>query len=211
MIAGAKRYLPLLWMLAIPVLNVFYEILNRAGAHVSSLATGLDERTPFLPAFIIPYLIWYPFIMIMLIVLFMKSRTVYYRTLLALSLGLIGCYLTYYFYQTTISRPTITEHGLFYSLVNMIYHSDGPYNCFPSIHVLTSYLMLKGVSSCTNLSRMTRWFVVVMGWSIIVSTVFVKQHVWLDMAGAILLAEMMYYAAGTWLLPRTAVQRRQVE
>jgi len=194
-----KRYLPLLWMLAIPVLNVFYGLLNRGSDGVGSLVTKLDEWTPFIPAFIIPYLIWYPFVIIVLIALFRNNSRVYYRTLLALSLGLIACYITYYFFQTTVARPAITEDGLFYWLVELIYRTDGPYNCFPSIHVLTSYLMLKGMADCGNFPGAARRLGVIAGWAIIISTVFVKQHVWLDVAGAVVLAELLYYAVGIGL------------
>ncbi|MEK3877890.1 hypothetical protein [Paenibacillus sp. FSL M7-0420] len=57
-----SAYLSLLWLAAIPSLNIFYGILNRPGDHVSSLAVALDSMIPFVPAFIIPYILWYPFI-----------------------------------------------------------------------------------------------------------------------------------------------------
>ncbi|MCQ6557528.1 phosphatase PAP2 family protein [Paenibacillus mendelii] len=192
--------LPLLWLLAIPVLNLFYTILNHGETNVRSLVTGLDERIPFVPAFIIPYVIWYPFIITMLIVLFLKNRRTYYRTLLTLCLGLITCYIIYYFYQTTVGRPIITENGPLYGLVKLIYATDRPYNCFPSIHVFTSYLMLKGMSDCANWSRTARLGSTVISWTIIVSTLFVKQHVWLDIVGGIVVAEVLYAVVRKWII-----------
>ncbi|UVI32889.1 phosphatase PAP2 family protein [Paenibacillus spongiae] len=196
------RLLPLLWLLAIPVLNIFYMVLNHGETTVRSLMTGLDEWIPFIPAFIIPYIIWYPFIFGMLIYFSMKDRNVYYRTLLTLCLGLITCYIIYFFYQTTVERPLVTEDGLLHKLVMLIYQTDQPYNCFPSIHVLTSYLMLKGMSDCAFGSRVFRFGVIVTSWSIIVSTLFVKQHVWLDIAGGIVVAEVLYAIVRKWLITR---------
>lgn len=198
-----RRWMPLLLILVIPVLNIFYGILNHGGANVGSLMIDLDEKIPFVPAFIIPYLIWYPFIIGMLIVFLVKKRIVYYRTLLALCSGLIMCYITFHLFQTTVPRPTIDGHGVLYSLVRLVYQTDGPYNCFPSIHVLTSYLMLKGMSDCPNMLRTSRILVIITSWSITISTVFVKQHVLLDIAGAIFLAEMLYFVIGK-LLPSQA-------
>ncbi|MNU82214.1 Undecaprenyl-diphosphatase BcrC [compost metagenome] len=192
-------YKPLLWILVIPVLNVFYGILNNGNGHVSSLVTVMDEQIPFVPAFIVPYLLWYPFVLIMLIVLFVKNARVYYRTLLALGLGLIACYLIYYFFQTTITRPQASGNGILLQLVRLVYEADGAYNCFPSIHVLTSYLMLKGMSDCNNFSRASRKIILTASWSVTISTVFVKQHVLLDIIGAIVLAELVYLAVGRWL------------
>ncbi|NQX67207.1 phosphatase PAP2 family protein [Paenibacillus alba] len=186
-------YLPLLWILAIPVLNVFYGILNHGrGGNVGSLMTDLDRLIPFVPAFIIPYLIWYPFIFVMLVVFFMKNRAVYYRSLTTLCTGLLACYLVYALYQTTVPRPGVEPNGLFNGLVNIVYRTDAPFNCFPSIHVLTSYVVLKASYLC-GIKRSTLSVVFITVWSIIVSTLFVKQHALLDIAGAVLLAEALYF------------------
>lgn len=193
-------YKPLLWILAIPVLNIFYGVLNHGNTTVRSLMISWDNYIPFIPAFIIPYILWYPFILAMLVAYFLKNKTTYYRTLLTLCLGLIASYITFFFYQTTVGRPVITETGLTYWLVNLIYQTDGPYNCFPSIHVLTSYLMLKGLSEC-KWPALAKWTIIIASWTITASTVFVKQHVVLDIAGAIVLVEILYFIVRKWVFP----------
>lgn len=194
--SGIAKYTPLLWILAIPVLNVFYGILNHVDSNTINLVTDLDGQIPFVPGFIVPYLLWYPFIFGLLIIFCMHNRKVYYRTLSAICAGLIVSYIIYYFYQTTVTRPPITDEGLMYSLVQLVYQTDQPYNCFPSIHVLTSYLVMKGILDCTNQSKIVRFMVVITSWSIIFSTLFVKQHVVLDVIGAILLGKLLYYIIG---------------
>ncbi|WP_028561720.1 phosphatase PAP2 family protein [Paenibacillus pinihumi] len=203
------RYKPLLWIFAIPVLNIFYGLLNNGNRTVSSLLIPWDERIPFLPVFIIPYLAWYPFVMIMLVAIFIQHSTVYYRTLIALCLGLILSYITFFFFQTSIDRPEISGEGALLWLVKLVYTTDGAYNCFPSIHVLTSYLMLKGAAACTDLSIGARLAVRVIAWSVIISTVFVKQHVLLDIVGGIVVAELMFYAAGRWIKSRQKLRTVQ--
>ncbi|MFD1175142.1 phosphatase PAP2 family protein [Paenibacillus puldeungensis] len=191
-----KAYTPLLWVLVIPVLNLLYAPLNHGKGTVSSLMTDLDKQIPFIPAFIVPYLLWYPFIIIMLIIFCANNKRVYYRTLLTQCLGLISCYLIYVLFQTTVPRPSIPDYGVLYKLVGFVYNTDEPFNCFPSIHVLTSYLMIKGVSLCPHFSKLVRLVVFACSWSIICSTFFVKQHVLLDAAGAIALVEMLWFAVG---------------
>ncbi|TXK84956.1 inositol phosphorylceramide synthase [Paenibacillus sp. N3.4] len=193
-----RTFARLLWILIIPVLNIFYGVLNHGGANVRSLMTALDERIPLIPAFIIPYLIWYPFVFVMLIVLFTEKRRAYYRTLITLCLGLVSCYIIFHLFQTSIHRPQITDHGWLSLLIRLVYQMDGPYNCFPSIHALTSYLILRGSNECLNLSRVSRLLIGITSWSIIISTVFVKQHVVLDILGAIVLAELLIFAVGKW-------------
>ncbi|MCR8644523.1 phosphatase PAP2 family protein [Paenibacillus sp. N1-5-1-14] len=196
-------YYPLLWMLAIPVLNICYGLLNQDRGNVSSLLTSFDVNIQFVPGFIIPYLLWYPFIIGMLVVFFMKNKTAYYRTLLSLCMGLVLCYITYFIFQTTVLRPSIDPNqGILMMLVNFVYQTDAPYNCFPSIHVLSSYVILKGLADCPQAARAIRIGTWVMSWLIIASTLFVKQHVWADVVGAIVLVEVVYYAVKRWIPAR---------
>ncbi|WP_409344721.1 phosphatase PAP2 family protein [Paenibacillus sp. MBLB4367] len=183
---------PLLWMLAIPVLNLFYGVLNHGNNGAGSLATDLDAMIPFIPAFAVPYLLWYPFVFGMMFVFFFKNRQNYYRTLLTLCAGLLVSYATYAVYQTTVPRAAITENGFFEGLVRFIYSTDQPYNCFPSIHVLTSYLMIKGVTASRNFGLLTRASVGFFSWAIIASTLLIKQHVIMDAVGAIVLVELLF-------------------
>ncbi|OPH61261.1 hypothetical protein BC351_15080 [Paenibacillus ferrarius] len=185
-------YFPLLWLLAIPFLNIFYGLLNNGSGNVGNLMTDLDHLIPFIPVFIIPYLFWYPFIFGMFILLFLKDRIVYYRSLIALCAGLISCYLIYAAYQTTVPRPPIIDDGWLTGLVKLVYATDKPFNCFPSIHVLTSYIVLKASYRC-SFERKARTAIFIAAWSIIISTLFVKQHALLDIAGAVLLTEALVF------------------
>lgn len=195
-----RTYSPLLWLLMIPGLNVFYTVLNRPGPEVHSLMSDLDRLLPFIPAFIIPYTIWYPFIAGSLVLFFFKDRKLYYRALLTLCLGLVACYGVYAVFQTTVQRPVLSGEGLLTVMVNFVYTNDQPFNCFPSIHVLTSYIMIKGLRQLRTMPSMPRFALMAIGWSIIASTVFVKQHVLLDAAGAIMLVELLF-AGVKWLVP----------
>lgn len=184
---------PLLWMLMIPFLNIFYVLLNRPGGQVHQLATALDLALPVVPAFALPYVLWYPFVAVTLIGLFRNNRRQYYRALGALCTGLVACYLVYFGFQTTVDRPEVTASGLFPSLMRWVYAHDEPFNCFPSIHVLTSYLMLRSAGA---FRRPTRYGIRAMAVLIMMSTLFMKQHVLADVGAGILTAELAYRLCG---------------
>lgn len=190
----------LLWLLIVPVINVFYNILNQPGVHVYSLETSLDLKIPFVASFIIPYLLWYPFITAVLIALAFKDRQIYFQTLLAQCSGLIISYVCFALFQTGIQRPDVhSEPDFIYKMVGFVYSYDQPYNCFPSIHVLTSYLMLRG----TRIFGQKIWLMITaMSILIIVSTVLVKQHVLADIGGGILAAELCYRLSGAVISSR---------
>jgi membrane-associated phospholipid phosphatase len=70
--------------------------------------------------------------------------------------------------------------------------------------------MIKGLRIQHTLPAWLRHGLIVISWSIIASTVFVKQHVLLDAAGAVLLVELLF--AGTQLLVplRTKSESKQM-
>lgn len=189
------EYSPLAWLLIIPVLNVVYGLLNHGGSHVVQLTTAWDRLIPFVPVFIIPYLIWYPYVFSLFVVFFRKDRNVYYRSLMLTCIGLVICYFIYFVFQTTMPRPEIDHDGILNWLVSFVYSTDAPYNCFPSIHVLISHIVLKAAYQC-KLSRSATTAAFITSWMIILSTLFVKQHVLMDVASGILLSEMLYYVIG---------------
>jgi len=74
----------------------------------------------------------------------------------------------------------------------MVYKADQPYNCFPSIHVLSCYLMMKAIYKSSIKNRVNQAVVYSNSIIIILSTLFVKQHVILDVASGILVGELVY-------------------
>jgi len=187
-----ENIVPLMWMLLIPIIHLFYAFLNNADRGVRSLETGFDRVIPFMKAFIIPYIMWYPFILLVLVYLCFKYRTIYYTTLSTLVLGMLSCYAVYFFYQTTVPRPTLTDTDALTKLVKFIYNRDNPFNCFPSIHVLSSYLMMKGIKQSGSRNLIVNNIIYIIGSLIILSTLFVKQHVVYDGIVAIILVEFIY-------------------
>ncbi|PWW38941.1 MULTISPECIES: phosphatase PAP2 family protein [Paenibacillus] len=201
-----SAWFSLIWLAAVPILNIFYGVLNRPGDHVNSLATSLDHMIPFVPSFIILYVLWYPFITGALIALAFKDKRTYFQTLIALCSGLVISYIFFALFQTAIDRPDIrNEKGFIYTMVSYIYSQDQPYNCFPSIHVLTSYLILRG----TRVFGRAIWAMTsTLSILIMVSTVLVKQHVAADIAGGILVGELCFRLAG---IARISISSHKME
>ncbi|TCP68338.1 phosphatase PAP2 family protein [Baia soyae] len=180
-------------ILSIPLLGLIYQYLNHPQEKVYSLVTSFDQQTPLLKIFVIPYMFWYAFVFITLLYLMFKNRKVYYETLLQYNLGLLICYSIYIIYQTHVPRPVVERNDFLSQMLQWIYQSDAPYNCFPSIHVLTTYVVMRAVLK-TDVSRMMKSLIAVMAVLIIASTVFIRQHVILDIVGAVLVVEGLMVA-----------------
>jgi len=176
---------------SIAVSVIFYKLLNNGHGNVNSLVTNIDETIPFLKIFILPYVMWYGYMAIALIYLCMKNRKKYYTCLISLNIGLAICYIIYAIFQTTVPRPIVNGSDILSKLVNLIYKYDNPYNCFPSMHVTTTYIIMKSIDYTEN-NIVVRFIFNIIGILIIISTQFVKQHVVLDLVFAMLLSEVIF-------------------
>jgi hypothetical protein len=189
-------------ILLIPLFSIVYPVLDRPERGVHSLVTSIDRLVPFLKIFIIPYIVWYPFIVLTLLYFCIKDRVVYYRTLISLLIGLCVCFVIFYLFQTTVTRPVLSGDDFLTRIVRVIYRSDQPYNCFPSIHVLESYLMIKAVRASKVKNNLNSFVIISTAVSIILATEFVKQHVILDIISAVFLGDIIFRISYTFRLER---------
>jgi membrane-associated phospholipid phosphatase len=182
----------LAFLLIFPLLGYVYRILNTHTPKATILLTSLDSNIPFIPVFILPYIFWYGFILGYLIYFCFKDTKVYVKTLTVIVLGELVSFIIYFFFPTTIPRPLLEDNGVIIDLVRLVYWHDQPYNCFPSIHVLTTFSIILGSIHVKNKHIFHTTFIPIGGSLIIISTLFVKQHGILDVFGSIFLSLIMY-------------------
>jgi membrane-associated phospholipid phosphatase len=92
-------------------------------------------------------------------------------------------------------RPrTFPRDNIFTQLIGYLYKADTPTNVLPSIHVYNSVGIMIAVmrSKCFKNKKPLKAFMMVLGVSIICSTVLIKQHSMLDVLLALLLSAVMY-------------------
>jgi membrane-associated phospholipid phosphatase len=187
-----ENILALCLLLSIPLLNIIYQVLNHGERGARQLITAVDHQIPFVEIFVVPYVLWYAFIFLMFVYFCIYDRAIYYRTLLSFCVGMLVCYVIYFFFQTTVPRPELMGNGILTSMVKYVYGADQPFNCFPSIHVLSSYLMILGIRHSKLWTIRKDIIVSTIAYSIILSTLFVKQHVVLDVVAGVLLGSLLF-------------------
>ncbi|MDU5105599.1 phosphatase PAP2 family protein [Clostridium sp.] len=186
------KWLDLAWFIILPIININYVIAGALAKSGKDLSLTLDKEIPYVSAFIFPYIYWYAFVFLGLVFILSKDRKRYLRSLMVIYISMCICYLFYYFYPVEISRPIISNNTLPNRLVNLIYEADRPFNCFPSIHVLNTYIIIR----FTRIKDNKSWFIYtsIIGILIILSTLFIKQHFILDGVAAIIIAEIVIFA-----------------
>ncbi|MFK9093685.1 phosphatase PAP2 family protein [Bacillus salipaludis] len=190
---GLKRKTPyLLLLLVIPLLAVVYQFLNNRSHKAVDISTSIDQAIPFLSIFIIPYILWYAYMFCYLIYFCFKDTKVYLKTLLLIVIAELICFVIYFFFQTTVPRQTLVGDHFLNDLVQWIYTKDRPFNCFPSIHVLTTFAVMLASLHIKNKHLVNTLCIHISGSVIIISTLFVKQHVIFDMIGSMFLVTFLY-------------------
>lgn len=187
-----RNFRLLLFTLTFPMLGVLYPLLNRPGIRTYSLVTDFDVSLPFVKSFVIPYIAWYPFILLTLAYLLIKDRKIFLNVIAILDICLLLAFSTYVVYQTTVPRPILAGDDMLTNLVRSIYSGDRPYNCFPSLHVIETYILMKAMAASESKGKALNLIVQTLGTLIILSTFFIKQHVILDAVYGIVLVELVF-------------------
>ena len=170
------------------------------------LHTWVDDIIPFNEYFIIPYFIWFIYVASVLIFFFFKDVDEFYRFGLYLALGMsISLFICQIFPNGTDLRPVNLDpnKNIFTHLVAFIYKTDTNTNVFPSIHVFNSIAthvaILRSRFFYNNMKVKAISFIIMI--SICLSTLFLKQHSFLDVVGATILSYVIYqliYAKIPW-------------
>ncbi|MEC0372364.1 phosphatase PAP2 family protein [Paenibacillus chibensis] len=184
------RWAPLLLMLIFPVLGNLYHLVNQPTHKVYSLLTPLDQAMPFIKYFALPYGVWIFYIYVCIVYFFFRDRPSYYRSLLLYTVCALTCYGVYLVFQTTVPRPVVLGDDPFAQLSRFIYNRDQPFNCFPSIHCFSSYMVMRMIWKSPARNRVNVTLISGMSLLIIASTLFMKQHVIMDVVGAIAIVEI---------------------
>lgn len=188
-----KNLKPLTLLLAIPIMNLTYILINNFSTTGTNVTISLDQEIPFLAVFIVPYIFWYLFIPLSFFILCLKDKRVYYKTIFIYIVGCLTASIIFIFYQTTVPRSTVAGNDIFTNIIRMIYANDNPVNCLPSLHVFTSYLVIRAIAGSTLSNFRNNAITVTISVLIIVSTLFTKQHAILDVVSGIILAEILIY------------------
>lgn len=165
--------------------------------HFHVVHVTLDDYIPFCEYFIIPYLLWFAYVAWGIIYAARHNRQDYYRLCAFLFTGMTIFLIVSTLYPNGhYLRPQyFTHHNVFTSLCEWLWAADTPTNLFPSIHVYNSIAVHLFVTQSKELknNRTVRFLSFTLMASIILATMFLKQHSAFDVATAFLLAYIMYH------------------
>lgn len=175
---------------------VFYgtRCINRFyPAHL--LQTPLDKVIPFVPFFVLFYVLAYLQWGLGYFFALRHSRQLCYETLLVDLIAKTVCLICFLAFPTAIQRPQVLGTDPWSALVRLIYQIDLPNNLFPSLHCLTSWLLCRALWKISKLPLPVKLANAVLTLLICASTLLIKQHYLPDAVAGILSVELGYWLA----------------
>lgn len=156
------------------------------------ITSPIDNLIPVIPATIIIYLGCYLYWLVNYVIGAGQEDDEAYKFLSADLFAKLICMVIFIAFPTTNTRPVLEDEGFFTEVLKMLYQIDAADNLFPSIHCLTSWFCLIAVRKNPNIKTVYKIISVIITVAICVSTLTTRQHVIVDVAGGIALAEFSY-------------------
>lgn len=172
----------------------FIEHMNTSDFTIIHMA--IDDKIPFCEFFIIPYFLWFFYMAIVIIFLYFNDIKDYYKNFLFLAIGMtIFLMVSAIFPNGHELRPEVMPRdNIFTSLVSYLYTIDTPTNILPSIHVYNSIGAHLGIATNKTLCKHKIIPICssILCISIILATVFLKQHSMVDLISGCILGLIVY-------------------
>ena len=194
--------LPVLLTVAVNGLAYYVPKLIPTGIQPVYMGLPIDESIPFCQEFIYIYVLAYFQWAMGWMLLARQERSFMNRRLAGEWISKGICCLFFILLPTIMTRPVPQGDSFAAFLTRCIYKSDAPKNLLPSIHCLESWICFRSARKMKKASPRYRNVAAVATIMIFASTQLLKQHVLLDVAGAIAAGEM-----GLLLAHKLYVQR----
>ena len=163
------------------------------GWYHHNIETGVDRRFPFVPEFLVIYFGCYVFWAVNYILIARQDRRSVYQFFTGDLISRCICLVFFLAFPTTNTRPVITGGGLWNQAALWLYSIDAADNLFPSIHCLVSWFCYLGIRGRKEIPRWYQSVSMVIALLVFASTLLTKQHVIVDVAGGVLLAEFCFF------------------
>lgn len=177
-------------------LTWFAWIEDRNRRNYEIIHVDLDDYIPFCEVFIVPYFLWFAYVAGVVVFLFLKNKSEFNRACAFLVTG-----MTLFLIISTLwpnghhLRPAVMPRdNIFTQAVAFLWQIDTPTNLWPSIHVYNSmgahFALVRSAS--LNGRKGLKFASFLLSFSIILSTMFLKQHSVFDVVTGIALGAVMY-------------------
>lgn len=156
-----------------------------------TLLLGIDKYFSFRPEWIIVYFGCYITWVLYYILICRENEKICYDFVIAEIIAKMICMVVFTFYPTVMAdRATELGNSFFEQGIALLYKIDKPYNLFPSIHCLASYISFRGMLWCKKIAPWVKISSGVVAVLVFLSVLFTKQHYFIDILAGIAVVEI---------------------
>ncbi len=156
-----------------------------------NLTSAIDNSIPFIKEFVVVYI---PIAYFQWVYGFYlaarENKTICARIFAAEICAKLLCLVCFLVIPTTMMRANVYGGDFLSRSVYLVYRLDAADNLFPSIHCLESYVLLRTVLWLEKAPKWYKFFTAPVSILVMMSTVFMKQHVVVDIIAAIVVVEI---------------------
>lgn len=196
-------YVPILLVIAFNCIAYFFTKPFLLNAEYYDLSIWIDERIPFVPFFVLFYILAYLQWGWNYLFHSRQSREFCYHLVTSDLIAKVICMAFFLAMPTCMARPEVVGDGIWEQLTRIIYSADTPaLNLFPSIHCLGSWIAFRAALQMKN---MPRWYApaqLVLSILVFASTVMIKQHFFVDIFAGIAVVEIGWFLSKRFRLWR---------
>lgn len=173
--------------------SILYALSESISGNNAILIGGcIDNVIPFKIIAIIPYCIWFFLIFIIPYYYYKKDKDLISKYILSYVLITLIANIIFILCPTTVNRPIVTGNDILSSMAKIVFYVDSnPVNCFPSLHCAISFLWIIYTLQMKNTNKYLKITISIISILIILSTLFIKQHVFIDMIGGICITSIV--------------------
>ena len=178
-------------LILIQTIMYFISKLFQGDPHL--IGNFIDEAIPFNSWFILFYYLWYLLIFLVPYYLYLKDKNKFCKYIINYFFISLIANIVFLIYPSIVVRPEFETTGILTFLTNFIYWIDTPaINCFPSLHCAISMLFILTICTSKKANLKFKIFIFISSILIMFSTLFTKQHVFVDLVSGDILAFIVY-------------------
>jgi len=192
-----KDYKYLLYFLYIPVYAIWFYAVEHTittGYYVSHMY--IDDIIPFCEYFYVFYFSWYFYLAVITVFLLLTDRDDFGKFMQFIIVGAtIGLIIFTVFPNGQDLRPSsFVRNNFFTRCIGLLYTIDTNTNVLPSLHVVGSFAGAVAIIKSKSLNKkiFPKIFVLFLCVLICLSTVFIKQHSFLDIITGLIESILVY-------------------
>ena len=180
-----------------------------------NIYSKLDAMIPFCPWWMLGYVFAFPVWAVGFVMIAREERKICYEVFTAEVMAKLMVLIVFLVYPTIMINPehvyaSQIDSGFIGWLCRLVYGFDAPDHLFPSIHCLENWILFRAAFRMKNVGTKYKIFMFGAAMIVFASVLLVKQHVIIDIFGAIAVVEIALFLAKKYNLGRVyfALERK---